>query len=157
MRLAAGRAVAVFPEGTSTSGESVLPFKASIFEAAALLGCDVQPVTVYYPGAAGLSAVAPFIGDDELVAHLVRVLGEREVVVNLTFAAPENAHGREREELAQWARREVVSGLEALRRREATEISTMGTAHEYPHRYPFGSGHPGALARDADRRAATLS
>lgn len=114
-RLAEGRSVAVFPEGTSTDGSDVLAFKASMFEAPARLGCDVQPVSVRYPSDDGLSRVAPFIGDDEFLPHLLRVLGEPEIELELAFAAPLSGHGRTREELAHEARVAVTGGLARLR------------------------------------------
>ena len=110
-RLAEGRSVAVFPEGTSTSGESVLAFKASLFEAPARLGCDVQPVSVFYPVVPGRPPVAPFIGADEFLPHLLRVLGEPGLDVRLTYAPAISGHGRTREELAHSAREAVLAGL----------------------------------------------
>jgi 1-acyl-sn-glycerol-3-phosphate acyltransferase len=114
-RLAAGERVAAFPEGTSTCGDDVLPFKPSLFEAAARLGCDVQPVAVRYPASAGRRRVAPFIGDDEFLPHLLRVLAEPGIDVELTFAAPISAHGRERGELAAEAWSTVTATLDARR------------------------------------------
>lgn len=110
-RLAEGRSVAVFPEGTSTTGETVLAFKASLFEAPARLGCDVQPVSVSYPRTPGRAAVAPFVGDDEFVPHLLRVLGEPGIVVELTYAPAFSGHGRTREALARAAREAILAGL----------------------------------------------
>ena len=110
-RLAEGRSVAVFPEGTSTTGETVLAFKASLFEAPARLGCGVQPVSVFYPRAPGRPRVAPFVGDDEFVPHLLRVLAEPGIVVELTYAPAISGHGRTREELAHAAREAVLAGL----------------------------------------------
>jgi 1-acyl-sn-glycerol-3-phosphate acyltransferase len=110
-RLAEGRSVAVFPEGTSTTGDCVLAFKASLFEAAARLGCGVQPVSVSYPLEPGREAVAPFVGDDEFVPHLLRVLGEPGVVVELNYAPEISGHGRTREQLAHAAREAVIAGL----------------------------------------------
>jgi lyso-ornithine lipid O-acyltransferase len=112
-RLAEGRSVAVFPEGTSTTGQTVLAFKASLFEAPARLGCDVQPVSVYYPRAAGRPAVAPFVGDDDFVSHLLRVLAEPGVDITLTYAPALSGHGRTREDLAREARQAVLDGLDA--------------------------------------------
>lgn len=114
-RLAAGERVAAFPEGTSTAGDDVLPFKPSLFEAAARLGCDVQPVVVRYPARGGRRSAAPFIGDDEFLPHLLRVLGEPGLDVELTFAPPLSAHGRERSELAAEAWEVVSSTLDARR------------------------------------------
>ena len=114
-RLAEGRSVCVFPEGTSTAGESVLAFKASLFEAPAHLGCDVQPVAVYYPPVADRPAVAPFVGDDDLVSHLLRVLAEPGIEIILTYAPALSGHGRTREELAYAARESVLAGLDGKR------------------------------------------
>lgn len=116
LRIAGGESVCVFPEGTSTAGESVLPFKASLFEAAALLGCEVQPVCVYYPREAGAAAVAPFIGDDEFLPHLLRVLAEEEIVVELRFAPPFDGHGSHRSELSAAAWASVDEALSRRRR-----------------------------------------
>jgi 1-acyl-sn-glycerol-3-phosphate acyltransferase len=110
-RLAAGRSVAVFPEGTSTTGETVLAFKASLFEAAARLGCDVQPVSISYPRTSGRPAVAPFVGADEFVPHLLRALAEPCIIVELTYGPALSGHGRTREELAHAARAAVLAGL----------------------------------------------
>lgn len=128
-RLAQGRSVAVFPEGTSTDGSEVLAFKASLFEAPARLGCDVQPVSVRYPGRDGRPSVAPFIGDDEFLPHLLRALGEPGLDVELAFAPPLSAHGKTREELAHEAREAVIAGLDALRgrpRRAAPDYRRSG-------------------------------
>jgi 1-acyl-sn-glycerol-3-phosphate acyltransferase len=111
-RLAEGRNIAVFPEGTSTTGESVLAFKASLFEAPARLGCDVQPVSVFYPYKSGRSPVAPFVGDDEFVPHLLRVLAEPGIDITLTYAPPLSGHGRTREELAHASREAVFTGFD---------------------------------------------
>jgi len=114
-RLAAGERVAAFPEGTSTAGDDVLPFKPCLFEAAARLGCDVQPVVVRYPPRGGRRSPAPFIGDDEFLRHLLRVLAEPGLDVELVFATPLSAHGRERGELAAETWSVVSSTLDARR------------------------------------------
>ncbi len=148
LRLASGRSVAVFPEGTSTDGEDVLPFKASFFDAAARLGCDVQPVAVFYPRGAGDAAVAPFIGDDEFFPHLLRVLGETEVIVQLRFSAPVCGHGRERGELSRSARVSVLDALDQERR--ALELSPDCAPHEAP--WWWESRECGAFLRAEFRR-----
>ena len=114
-RLAGGDSICVFPEGTSTAGTEVLPFKASLFEAAAALGCEVQPVAVHYASREGRAPVAPFIGNDEFLSHLLRILREDEIVVELSFPPAIQGHGRHRSELSSAAWRSVSSALEALR------------------------------------------
>ncbi len=46
--LSAGANVLYFPEGTSTNGEELLPFKAAFFEAPILAGTAVVPVSLAY-------------------------------------------------------------------------------------------------------------
>ena len=89
----------------------MLAFKASLFEAPARLGCDVQPVSVSYPRAPGRPAVAPFVGADEFLPHLLRVLAEPGIDVELNYAPALSGHGRTREELAHAARAAVLAGL----------------------------------------------
>lgn len=43
-----GQHVVVFPEGTSTDGSRVISFKSTLFEAAKLAHCHVQPVSLVY-------------------------------------------------------------------------------------------------------------
>lgn len=114
-RLAGGSSVCVFPEGTSTAGGEVLPFKASLFEAAALLGCEVQPVAISYPRPDGGAPVAPFIGEDDFFSHLMRVLTEEEIIVELSFPPAIQGHGRHRSELSSAAWQAVDRALSAGR------------------------------------------
>ncbi|GHC62805.1 lysophospholipid acyltransferase family protein [Neogemmobacter tilapiae] len=52
-RLAAGQHLIFFPEGTSTDGQRVLPFKSSLFAAFQGAGLAIQPVTIVYEAPAG--------------------------------------------------------------------------------------------------------
>jgi len=49
-RLKAGDTLVLFPEGTSSDGSRVLPFKSAFFGAAEFPGVLVQPVTIAYAG-----------------------------------------------------------------------------------------------------------
>jgi 1-acyl-sn-glycerol-3-phosphate acyltransferase len=93
-RLARGDRMALFPEGTSTDGRRVLPFKSSLFGvffAPALDGrVMVQPVTLAYRPRPGLPAdFYGWWGDMDFAAHLKEVLarstGGR---IELTFHPP---------------------------------------------------------------------
>ena len=81
-RLLAGDRLLFFPEGTSTDGRRILPFKTTLFEA--FLSSDlkpdlqVQPVTVSYHAPRGADpAFYGWWGDMALGPHLLRVLGAR--------------------------------------------------------------------------------
>lgn len=84
-RLRQGERVLVFPEGTSTTGATVRRFHARLFQAALLARCPVQAIALRYPYADGVHPVVPFVGDDELLPHLWRLLGEPGVVAELRF------------------------------------------------------------------------
>lgn len=110
-RLAAGAPVIVFPEGTSTDGSGVLRFHARLYQAATRLHGHVQAVAIRYPGATGINPVVPFVGDDDLVSHLWRLLGEDRIEAELHFCAPLSAHGRERRALANATREQILGAL----------------------------------------------
>lgn len=71
-RLALGEGVILFPEGTSSSGASVLPFRSSLFEAAAAAAGRVWPAAISYdtddPARPAHQHVA-WWGDMEFPAH----------------------------------------------------------------------------------------
>lgn len=59
------RAICIFPEGTSTDGKQVAPFKSNLFEAAIMAGAPVYSVAIqYFDLQTGKKTTAPaFIGD----------------------------------------------------------------------------------------------
>ncbi len=109
-RLDLGEQVVVFPEGTTTAGETVLPFSSAVFQAVSGTGAPIQPVALRYRGEAARQA--PFIGDDAFLPHLMRVLGLDSVSVTVLWSRPISA-GEGREVLAQRARAAILAGLNA--------------------------------------------
>jgi 1-acyl-sn-glycerol-3-phosphate acyltransferase len=93
-RLARGDHMALFPEGTSSDGRRVLPFKSSLFGVffAPELGgrVAVQPVTIAYRPAPDLPAdFYAWWGEMDFAPHLARVLARsRGGRVELTFHPP---------------------------------------------------------------------
>lgn len=107
--LAAGSAVVVFPEGTSSSGERVLPFHPSLFEVASKAGLAVRCASISYstpPGAPSARESVCWWGDMSFLPHFYRLLGLRNFRAIVDFA-PEAVVGRERKELARAAERAV--------------------------------------------------
>ena len=80
-RLAAGQRLLFFPEGTSTDGMRVRPFKSTLFEAlsapgAGPEGARAQPVTIFYEAPDGADPrFYGWWGDMEFGSHLLAVLG----------------------------------------------------------------------------------
>ncbi|MGK7754979.1 MULTISPECIES: lysophospholipid acyltransferase family protein [unclassified Roseovarius] len=76
--LDAGRKLLFFPEGTSTDGMRVLPFKSSLFAAFSELeaGLRIQPVTVVYiaPDGTEEPRFYGWWGDMDLGPHMLQVL-----------------------------------------------------------------------------------
>jgi len=105
--LDAGVSVLVFPEGTTTSGNSVLPFKRGVFGAAALAGVPIVPVALRYEG-----THAPWIGQDAFLPHYMRAIAKPYTRVELSFLPP-LVHTRHSsaELLADEARAAIVAAL----------------------------------------------
>ena len=81
-RLRAGHKLCFFPEGTSTDGLRVLPFKSSLFQAFYTHGLDrvmfIQPVTVVYHAPEGEDArYYGWWGDMAFGPHLLMTLAAR--------------------------------------------------------------------------------
>ena len=87
-RLAQGDTLVLFPEGTSSDGNSVLPFKSALLGAAESVLADghhvtVQPVSTAYTGSHGIPMgrearpLYAWYGDMELVPHLWEALEGR--------------------------------------------------------------------------------
>ncbi len=81
-RLARGQRLLFFPEGTSTDGMRVLPFKstlfAALFDPALDADLHVQPVTLIYTGPDGQDVdFYGWWGDTGFGEHLMTVLGQR--------------------------------------------------------------------------------
>jgi 1-acyl-sn-glycerol-3-phosphate acyltransferase len=113
--LAADRSVVIFPEGTSTDGERVAHFHPRLFEAAISAAVPVQAIAIRYTDANGRrSAVAPFIGDDDFVAHLTRVTGAPRVDVSYTVCPAVNSAGQDRRALADITRDQIALVLDGF-------------------------------------------
>ena len=76
-RLAAGQRLVLFPEGTSTDGQRVLPFKPTLFAAAMAAGAQVQPVSIgYHPRAGRDPRFYGWWGDMSFGPHALVLLAE---------------------------------------------------------------------------------
>lgn len=121
-RLAAGDALILFPEGTSSDGNHVLPFKSALFGASeamqAIQPVAIQPVSVAYTRLDGIPLgrlLRPYFawyGTAALAPHLWSMigLGTVEVVVEfhpLTYFADCGA----RKVLAQYCQARVAAGV----------------------------------------------
>lgn len=117
-RLGAGHRLLFFPEGTSTDGRRVLPFKTTLFAAFRSGGLpddmQVQPVTLAYHAPAGARAeFYGWWGDQSFAAHLLKMLaaprqGRVEVIYHAPLAVSDYA---DRKALARAAEAAVRAGF----------------------------------------------
>ncbi|MCD4498889.1 lysophospholipid acyltransferase family protein [Chromobacterium vaccinii] len=110
-----GGCMAVFPESTTSDGSGLLPFKASLFEAALLAGGTVQPVSLRYQRPDGsLLREAAYIDDISLFQSIGKVLSVPQIEVEISYGLPLKAGDAgldNRFLLAEQARLEVARGL----------------------------------------------
>jgi 1-acyl-sn-glycerol-3-phosphate acyltransferase len=102
-----GGTVTIFPEGTTTDGRQVLPFHPRLFAAAVDAQMPVQPIAIRYGLSSSGTDVAPFIGDDDLVSHILRLLKEPELIAEVHYCTPVRTHGLSREQAALAAQQSI--------------------------------------------------
>ncbi len=111
-------ALTIFPEGTTSEGNALLPFKSSLLSALDPLppGLSVQPVLLDY-GAE--SADISWIGEEHGVANFRRILSRsKPVELNVHFLAPlAGAQLADRKSIAAAAREAIGHELKARRSR----------------------------------------
>ena len=96
-----GALVIVFPEGTSSDGKTVLPFKSSLLEPATQQQHPLTVACIQYTLADGDAGdEVCYWGDHSFFPHLLNLLSKDKVCANVRFA-PVKDHGSDRKELAQ--------------------------------------------------------
>lgn len=85
--LDAGVPVVLFPEGTSTDGSEVLPFRSSLLEPIVQLNCPVTPCGLRYmlPGDGDVGKEVAYWGDMTLGPHLLNLMRKRGIILEVTF------------------------------------------------------------------------
>jgi lyso-ornithine lipid O-acyltransferase len=119
-RLLAGDTLVLFPEGTSSDGNGVLPFKSALLGAAEAMSNGrhviVQPVSTAYTGIHGIPMgrenrpLFAWYGDMELVPHLWEALKAGPLDVVVEFHPPLSLDAMDRKELAKAAESLVRAG-----------------------------------------------
>lgn len=116
--LAAGDVVAIFPEGTTTHGKDVLPFKSSLLQPIVEAEGRVQPIAIRYRTPEGDIAMAPtYVGDTSFAQSFWAVCGERELTVELVAmpAMPARGHRRHLARAAEHSIRTALAEPESAR------------------------------------------
>jgi 1-acyl-sn-glycerol-3-phosphate acyltransferase len=117
----------VFPEGTSSGGDTVLPFKSSLFQPAVEHQWTVTPLHLGYELADGSVAdEVAYWRDMTLLPHLLNLFTKRSLRAVLVFGEP-LAAGKDRKELCRRTHEAVVElGRSARPERSAVALLRPG-------------------------------
>jgi 1-acyl-sn-glycerol-3-phosphate acyltransferase len=139
-RLAAGDSLVLFPEGTTSDGSRVLPFRSSFFAIAE--GADpplIQPVSVVYDRLDGLPAgrtsrpVFAWYGDMDLATHFWRFSQHRGLRATVLFHPPLNpADFASRKALSHAVWQAVADGAATLRQNRPVAVPPVSDVRSQP-------------------------
>lgn len=115
-----GVALIVYPEGTSTDGKQVLPFKTSSFELAASGGFPIQPIVTVYRVPEGADSPCWYT-DIGIIPHLWQLVGIPEIRCDVYVLPQIAAEGRSRKELAELTCKAITEAHAAALRELAAE------------------------------------
>ncbi len=108
-RLEEGEGVIVFPEGTSTKGENILPFNSSFLQFAAQMDCPVSYASITYKTPSGEPKASESVcwwDDKNFAEHLWYLFQVREFTATVNFG-DEPVQNNNRKELARILREKV--------------------------------------------------
>lgn len=102
-----GFVITLFPEGTSSNGETIYPFKGALFSASRNSGIDFLPVCIKYNSINGkpISAVnrdlAYYYGDIQFFPHLMKLFFVKSIDVTVTYLEWVKTAGEDRKEVVE--------------------------------------------------------
>ncbi|MBP8897095.1 MAG: 1-acyl-sn-glycerol-3-phosphate acyltransferase [Sulfuritalea sp.] len=110
--LGTGQRLAIFPEGTTTAGDRLLPFHAALFQGAIDAVAPVHALAVSYRDRFGAPSAAPaYIDEVSLIDCLISVLGAGCLVARIELAASFSPPLPDRRRLAHQARQAIAVKL----------------------------------------------
>ena len=120
--LAAGDVFAVFPEGTTTDGSTLLKFHASLLEPALAAGAAILPVALRFERSDGtLCTECAYDGDKSVWQTLMGMTRQREILAHVCFLDPLYPEDRHRRDLARESRDAILLTLFPEARDSRTE------------------------------------
>jgi 1-acyl-sn-glycerol-3-phosphate acyltransferase len=110
--LRAGDTIAVFPEGTTSPGDLLLPFHGNLLQAAIATGAVVQPVALRFADDADeVSRAASYVGDTTLLQSVWAIARASGLRVHVTWLAPQSCAHADRRALAEYLRGSIAEAL----------------------------------------------
>ncbi|MBS0243544.1 MAG: 1-acyl-sn-glycerol-3-phosphate acyltransferase [Proteobacteria bacterium] len=110
--LRGGRSVCIFPEGTTTDGTSVAPFRPALFQPALDAASPIQPICLRYQSESGSRAAAvSFLGDTTLVQSLWRLAAGGRFRAHITKLPSIDGKGFDRRAIASQCEIAIANAL----------------------------------------------
>lgn len=110
--LMSGDNLCFFPEGTTTDGAHILPFKSSVLQAAIDANSLIWPVAIRYVNNDGtINQYMAYTGETSLVESMQAVLNVKKPVVELHFLTPIVTENKNRRELTLQAYNQIKATL----------------------------------------------
>lgn len=106
-----GRHLLMFPEGTTTDGQTVRTFHGRLLSAAIASEVSLQPVAIRYVRQGERDEIAPFIGDDDMLSHLLRLFRSDVATVEIQLLQPIASSEQNRNTLARQAQAVITAAL----------------------------------------------
>ncbi|HTJ97642.1 MAG TPA: lysophospholipid acyltransferase family protein [Rhodocyclaceae bacterium] len=107
-----GKRVAIFPEGTTTLGDTVLPFHSALLQAAIDTGTQVTPLVLRYRSVTGEPSTAPaYVDDISLVECLRAIADQGKLYAEVTALASLESTTVDRRQLSSHAHRLIAHEL----------------------------------------------
>lgn len=105
------RHLLLFPEGSTSDGSYLRTFHPRLLASAIESGVPLQPVAIRYVRNGKLCQLSPFIDDDDLLKHLLRLLSCSVVEVEIHLLPPISSQAGSRNELARQAKAMIANAL----------------------------------------------
>ena len=104
------RSVCIFPEGTSTSGRYLLPFKSNLFQSSIDTNKSILPLCLRYEQNNTYSDKAAFVDDMSLVDSINKIKQEKDIYVIVEVLQPIRPRYN-RKELASYTQEMIRKNL----------------------------------------------
>ena len=123
----AQRPLVLFPEGTSSTGASVLPFKPALFAPVVELACPVTAVALDYELPGGSAAEEVCWGDGPLQPHVVNLFSKPTLRARVSFGASQSPNV-DRKALARIVFADEAARAESAARAPSSRSATAASA-----------------------------
>ncbi|TMH34657.1 MAG: 1-acyl-sn-glycerol-3-phosphate acyltransferase [Betaproteobacteria bacterium] len=118
--LQSGDTIAVFPEGTTSDGQGLLPFHANLLQAAIATASPVQPIALRFSDCDHrVSPAAAYVGDTSLLQSVWWIVTARGLVAHVAWLPAQMSAHLDRRALAQRLRGDIALALDVTESREA--------------------------------------